>query len=194
MDLKELALAEKQSRIPVLSTDRMVRAIEISLSIGKPFDPLQVDTLLRQYDEAKSECEKIEREMREAERQKIEKQIQKIQDELFEMAKEKYVWESSFGDRVALDGKYEWQRPYHKGECPKQGQKVDLSDALNNILNEYAKEISEGKHKKSEIMLYKKLTHDGTLDIRCGAITQSDCPGFRSEPRCNRVTLKLVEK
>ena len=219
MNLKELALAERQSKIPELPKDKWGRAFAIHMSCfsDKPFDASQINQLWTLYDQAKASLDEEERLRQEKLLKEQETKISEITSKLLEDAKKIRVWQLKNEQKVEIDGEFKWfhifqgqARVLHSDgsmkpmevHCPKEGMVVSLKGSLDAVLREIAEQIVNSDKKYPSLVELDRTLEQKVQDpmaIRCGALDASDCIGFKSvydggSIRCFRIDANLVPK
>ena len=209
MNVKELALAERQSKIPILPTDRLMRAAIIHLSCypNKPFNPLDIEAYYRAYEEANSELDREAREESEKlERARLEK-IAEVQKKLREITRRNYQWKTPWGEFLRYDGVLKWDlisipvrgeqivERLQKVKCQRKGWELSLSHVLDDVLDGYARELINSGKEISELDLYEKLRNQ-SITAHCGVETQTECTAYRTGGmvQCDTIELHLLRK
>jgi len=210
MNIKELAKSARQSLIPPFPTDKLMRAVVIHLSCypNKPFNPLDSDTYWRALDEARNELDREAREESERIARVREEKITEIRNKLREIAKRNYQWKTPWNEFIPYDGNLKWDvisiavrgekqvaERLQKVQCQRKGQELSLSHALDNILEEYARELINSDKEISELELYEKLRKQ-SITTHCGVESQTECTAYRTGGmvQCDTFELRLVKK
>jgi len=197
--------------IPELSSENpWVRGLVISQALNVPFNWAEINEYLQKFEDAKSEIDREEREKHEARLKENDRQVEALRKELLGMTKQIRVWQTPWGDRVEVDGKMEWARlsismrgdetvtkRMRQSVCPREGEKLDLSNSLDHILDGLARNIVNGSMNKPSLLeLDRMLSRVNSLEAHCGVISANECLGVQSEfgDHCHTISLKLVPK
>ena len=216
MKLTELALLERQSKIPELPKDKWGRAFAIHMSCfpDKPFDASQINQLWTLYDQAKADLDREANLRHEQWLKEREAKINDLVSRLTKDAKKIRIWELKNGQKVEIDGSFKWFHIFQgqaqvlhsdgslkpmEVHCPKEGQKVDLKGSLDLFLKDIAAQVVDGKPYPNLVQLDHELSRLEPMAITCGVLSTSECLGFGSRFNggaifCFRHYAKLVPK
>lgn len=216
MKLTELALLERQSKIPELPKDKWGRAFAIHMSCfpDKPFDASQINQLWTLYDQAKASLDEEERLRHEKLLKEREAKINEVVSRLTEDAKKIRCWQLKNEQKVEIDGSFKWFHIFQgqasvlhsdgslkpmEVHCPKEGQKIDLKGALDTFLKDIAAEVVNGKPYPNLVQLDHELSRLDPMALTCGVLSSDQCLGYASRYDggsilCFRHYAKLVPK
>jgi len=211
LNIRELVFAERRSQIPELSRESAwIRGLVISQALNAPFNWPEINEYLQKFEDTKSEIDREEREKHEAQLKENERQVEAMRKELLGMVKQIRCWQTPWGERVEVDGKMDWQRlsismigdetvmkRTQQSVCPRKGEKLDLANSLDNVLDGLARDIVSGSMNKPSLLeLDRMLSRVDSLDAHCGVISANECLGIKSEfgDHCHTISLKLVPK
>ena len=218
MNLKELVLLERSNQIPLLPKEPHSRAMAISAFIGKSWNPTLTQSVNLDYEQAIHMVDRENAEKSEKEERDREIKVKEVSKELFKMACGIRCWETPWNEKIPLDGKMTWRdlrsfmsvraideqtaKRLAQETCPKAGQKIDLSDALDNFLTDLAEKIVKCSRKIPSLVELDRLLADYMCDplrVHCGedqGMPGRRCLGVLSEfgDHCHSLDLKLVPK
>jgi len=207
--LLALARLESESKIPPFSSETPYGLGRlVAETLGENPDPTKTFDNIRLLHEAQAERA---RNLQEAEKERSAKRLEEIAaicERLLIPAKKLVGWKSPSGTTIELDGEYKWNSKeyyvrteyvgfskesiaaWEKPHCPREGCKVSLREAAEDLLKPLAEENCGG----SPIELFKALLRQPPIQIllSCGCIARDQCDFFRFG--CHTVALTLVAR